>query len=270
MMKFKFPRPTRNLIFALALFAFVLLIYSNAIKGGFVWEDDDFIRGNILVRKLGYASNFFNPSYWSEFNPFHSRFRPLRSLSFSLEYGLWGLNPKWFHITNIALHGANSVLVYFIFASLVGGSAWLGGLFSALIFASHPVHVESVAYIKNRTDLMATLFLLISWILYSKSALRRGEDGSISNYPAYCLSISFFALALLAKEVAIIFPILALLGGYCYGRRINRPWLKLSPFFAMSALYVLFLFLAVGGGKLSHQGGPELSYPLGASLVIKT
>lgn len=127
---------------------------------------------------------------------------PIAALSYSLDYSLWGLNPFGYHLTDLILHILVSVLVFFLIRSLTNGNqaiAWL----SAIIFTTHPILVEVVPGISRRRDILAALFLLLSLLLFLKQFSQSSRNRSY-----LLLSICFYALALGAKEIAIILPFL--------------------------------------------------------------
>ena len=128
-------------------------------------------------------------------------YRPIATLSYSLDYSIWGLNPFGYHLTDLILHVLVSLLVFVLLLRLAGKppAAWLG----AIIFTTHPILVESVPAVARRHDVIAALFVLASLLFYVKH--RSGPRRP----PVYALaSILSYLLALGAKEIAIILPAL--------------------------------------------------------------
>ena len=125
-------------------------------------------------------------------------YRPLRTLSFAVDYAFYGLNPTGYHVTNLVLHILASIIFYFLVLSLFSLSAvaFLGGL----IFAVHPVHVEAVSWISGRQDLIGFLFLELSLLCY---IYYRKKDYS-KRYLVFSLIFSF--LAYLGKETMLPLP----------------------------------------------------------------
>ncbi len=140
-----------------------LAVYANTFSNDFVWDDVFLISGNPLIKDLGNIPLFFTPHYWRDLHPlpnFQDQYRPLRTVTLAVDYFFWKDNPAGFHLTNLLLHMMNVILVFFLTAALAadcgleqgeksaGLRSWTGPAFlTALLFAVHPVHTESVTYI---------------------------------------------------------------------------------------------------------------------------
>lgn len=129
-------------------------------------------------------------------------YRPISSFSFSLDYAIWKLNPFGYFFMNLSLHLFVSILVFFVAYSLTKGKLFIAFI-SAVIFTTHPILVNSVPAISRRQDIIAGLFILSSLLMFWVSL-------SKTSYKQIYLSFSllFYIVALLAKELAIIFPVL--------------------------------------------------------------
>lgn len=183
-----------------------ILIFANSLKNDFVWDDRELIVDNPAVHGLSEVSNFFTDHFWSESRQPSAQgyYRPLILISYALDYSIWKLNPLGFHLTNILWHALASALLCLIvmkftssnFASLLAGS----------LFAVHPAHVESVAFVSGRTDIIATALALLSAVVFF------GGTHEKRSVLRLALSILCFGLALLAKEVAAVLPLLLLIG----------------------------------------------------------
>lgn len=180
---------TWSIIF-LALFSF--LLYANTLGHGFVFDDITLILQNPQVQEFDLSGIFSLQGY-----------RPVRTLTHALEWALFGENPMVFHLNNILLHMLN-VLLLFLFLGRLTRSR-LAALAGAVFFMVHPVQTAAVAYVSGRKDLLATFFLLLGFWLYTRTADPR--QGRRWIYPA---AWACFFLALLSKEVAIVFPVLLL------------------------------------------------------------
>ena len=122
---------------AALLLSLTLLAYFPALWGGFIWDDDFYVTGNETLLSLeGLWQVWYPPT---TLPPYY----PLVHTSFWIEYHLWGLNPLGYHIDNVLLHAAGSVLLWRLLRRLQLPGAWV----AAAVFALHPVHVESVAWI---------------------------------------------------------------------------------------------------------------------------
>ena len=203
----------------LALLAVV--VYTPALLfGGFVW-DDWIIATEPLVRRLdGIVSIWLSPSEIVREN----HYWPVTYTTFWIEHKLWGFNPIGYHAVNIALHALNSVLVWRLLLRLRVPGAWFVGA----VFAVHPVHVESVAWIIERKDLLSALFYLGAvhvWLRFTEAP-----------HPGrYLLCLALFAAALLSKSIAVTLPAaLLLLRWWQAGRVTWRDAACVVPLFAIA------------------------------------
>ena len=215
------------------------MCYGPAITAGFVWDDDKMLTNNVFVKlPLGLYYIWCStalPDYY-----------PLTSTSFWLEWRLWGLNATGYHFTNILLHGANAFLVWKVLRALNIPGAWLAGL----IFAIHPVNVQSVAWIAERKNTLCMCFFLLSVLSYlhyeSMQAQREGSDlqgtptGSKATlFPRdrfYWLSLAAFLGALLSKAAVVMLPFILLLCIAWRRRPTFRDVVRMVPFFGLACI----------------------------------
>ncbi|MDB6058577.1 MAG: ogt, partial [Verrucomicrobiales bacterium] len=172
-----------------AILISVVVAFWPAFSAGFVWDDDSVLTGNPLMR---------GPLHLLWFSTQPVDYFPVTYSSLWLEWRLWGMNPLGYHVTNILLHAASAVLLWRLFLRLRFPAAWL----PALLFAVHPVNVESVAWIAERKNVLAMFFyVLTAWafVIFAQTRNKR----------FYLLSIATFALSLLAKPAAVAWPIIA-------------------------------------------------------------
>ncbi|MDD5556690.1 MAG: tetratricopeptide repeat protein [bacterium] len=186
----------KHLVVLVALAA--VLPFLNSLSGDFVWDDRTLILQDYKLQHLNYFSSLFLRDYFEHADEEikYGYYRPLVSLSLMADFSLWGPRPFGFHLTNVLLHGAVSALVFLFLSRLFprrGGVA----LASALVFAVHPVHCESVAWISGRTDLIATGLMLSSLLALASAPARRW---------GLPLSLLLFLLAPFAKESALVLP----------------------------------------------------------------
>jgi tetratricopeptide (TPR) repeat protein len=167
-------------------------------------------------------------------------YTPLVTLSFAVDYALWGLNPAGYHVVNLLLHLLNTCLVFW-FCRRLSRSIVVAGI-AACLFGVHPVHVESVAWITERKDLLFTAFALGSLLTYDD--YRRPPQSRVF----YAASIFMFLSSLLAKPQAVALPAVMLLMDYFHDnpfdfrRSLNRVW----PFAALAAIFCgLTLYFSV-------------------------
>jgi protein O-mannosyl-transferase len=142
---------------------------------------------------------------WAFTSNHSSNWHPLTWLSLMLDCQLFGANPGWMHLVNLLLHIANTLLLFAVLRKMTG-ALWPSA-FVAAAFAIHPMHVESVAWIAERKDVLSTLFLLLTLAAYVSYVRNRG--------PArYAITLLLFALGLLAKPMLVTLPVLLLLLDY--------------------------------------------------------
>jgi tetratricopeptide (TPR) repeat protein len=124
-------------------------------------------------------------------------YRPLRGISFAIDYQFTGLNPVGYHISNIFFHVLTTLLVYWIISALTGKSRV--AFFAACLFAVHPVHTDSVAYISGRRDILSTLFYLLGFCLFLLSRQKQKPKLLVPALASYLLAVS-------SKEMAVTLP----------------------------------------------------------------
>ena len=196
------------------------LFYIPALRGGFIWNDEEegSLTKNIVLEEHGLYRVWFTTesvNYW-----------PITWTSFWIEHRLWGLNPTGYHVVNVLIHAGAAVLLWRILRRLGIPGAWL----AALVFAVHPVNVESVAWITQRKNTLSLLFFLVAILCYL-----RFEDDRRRAW--YAFALVAFLLALLSKGAVATLPVvLLLLAWWRRGRIVGRDvWLAL-PFFAIALL----------------------------------
>ena len=203
------------------IFLLVVLAYLPALGAGFVWEDDKWFSA---VAVLGSQDTL--RAIWQDPFAFRETYLPLVHSSFWVEYLFWGLHPLGYHLTNVLLHAANAVLFSLVLSQLALPGAWLAGA----VFALHPVHVESVAWITERKNVLSCLFYLLTALYFFRSTDRNKKD-------FYLLSIFFFLCAALSKVAALALPLVMFLALWVKEGSLARKHLPaLVPFFLIGVL----------------------------------
>ncbi len=217
------PGPARFVFAGALIVAATAAVYSLVPGFGFTnWDDDFYVLGNPLVRSLTW-SKLGAVFTTEELGNYH----PLTMLSYVVEHQFFGLDPRFFHLTNLALHAANGVLVFWLVWLLFRRFA--GALTAALLFTVHPLQVESVAWIAERKNVLAAFFFLAAVIAYAR---RREGRGAIREWAA---TYAFFVLALSSKATAVTLPPVLLLIDYVRGRPVDRrAWLEKTPLFGLA------------------------------------
>ena len=212
----------RNNFGLLALLFVSFLIYIPSLSGGFVIDDTPYIKDNPYIRDFSHISRFFTKGLWEntalEINT-QSRYLPMVLVPMLLNHAMWGNNPMGYHIFLLLLHLANTCLVYVLIRKLVSCST-IAATIGAAIFALHPARVESVAWIVGGVEPLVTFFLLGA-LLAHLSFLDSSNTKKGWRYLA--LSLLCFQLALWSKEVAIVFPLIAMAHNLIYRKKINWP-----------------------------------------------
>ncbi len=226
--KNRFSSVQRLILGTLLLVGLTVLAYAPALHAGFIWDDDNFLTQNPSIHAADGLRRFWLTTQASDY-------WPLTSTTLWIEWRIWGMNAAGYHVTNVVLHIADSLLLWTVLRRLGIPGAFLGALF----FALHPVNVESVAWITQRKNLVAMLFFLLSVFCFVKT-----DPGAPPRPPPrparrrwYALSLLAFALALLGKGSAAPLP-LVLLGIILWRRRLEAgDWIRIAPFFAVAAVF---------------------------------
>lgn len=185
------------------------------------WDDELYVVNNALLRGPDWKGIFTEPVV--------SNYHPLTILTLALNYQVSELQPFSYFLVNWALHLANTALVFVLAWRLSGEIRWVA-VFTALVFAIHPMHVESVAWISERKDVLYAFFYLLALLRYWRY-LTHGQQSD------YWTTMGLFVLALLAKPAAVVLPLTLLLLDYWKGRTWERRvWLEKVPFLALSAV----------------------------------
>jgi hypothetical protein len=221
------------------------ILYGTTIGWDFVFDDPLLINENEKIRTIKSIIDFFSSGVWhntalNRYADTMDSYRPLHMAYLILNYKLWAGKAFGFHLVNIVLQAINSILVYFIAKHLTGDRNIIYPFFGALLFAVHPIHIESVSWISASADLLTTFFLLLSFFTYTYFARDR-------NITYTALSVVLFAFALLTKEVAIVFPVII-----CTYDVLVRK--KARVYRWLSFVTIAILFLAVRKNVLSSSG----------------
>lgn len=261
-----------------------LIVFIPALYNGFVSDDGPYVVNNPHIRA-------FNGHllHWSFTSLYFSNWHPMVYLSYGLDYLMWGLDPRGYHLSNQILHGINTLLVALVILrglqalNRVNGGGDLGGRFNgargaanlrtglivgstALLFAVHPIHVESVAWVAERKDLLCALFFLLSlwsYLGYVMSLNSAHTSNGIRRryWQGYLASLSFFTLALMSKPMAISLPLVLLLIDIFPLRRLTdlRQYrfalVDKIPFVALSLISAVITIMSqqAGGSVMSLE-----------------
>ena len=251
-------------LIGLLLALITLVAYLPVARDGFVnFDDDDYVTNNQIVQNgLAWAGIKWAFTTWHA-----SNWHPLTWLSHMTDCELFGLNAGAQHYINVLFHTANSVLLLLLLFRLTG-ALWPAA-FVAALFAWHSLHVESVAWISERKDVLSTCFGLLALLAYARYArevtgggwrVTGNQPGTapspVTRHPSrfYALALFFFALGLMAKPMLVTLPFVLLLLDYWPLQRfpnfksdvkaVSRPLLEKWPFFLLAAASCIVTFLA--------------------------
>jgi tetratricopeptide (TPR) repeat protein len=247
----------RNFIIVLvysALILSTLLVFWQVRNFDFVNYDDQlYVYENTHVLKgltgdsIIWAFTACQKGYW----------QPLTWLSLIINCQLFGSHPGGFHLVNVFLHLANTLLLFWVLKKMTS-SLW-SSAFVAALFAIHPMHVESVTWISERKDVLSTLFWLLTMWAYVRYA-RSVAVPATAKRVNYILALIFFALGLMSKPMLVTLPFILLLLDYWPLNRIHNPQSKIRnlllekiPFFILAAISSVVTFLTQKVGTITYD-----------------
>jgi tetratricopeptide (TPR) repeat protein len=225
--------------------------YGPAWRAGFIWDDDNYVTGNPLLT----APDGLQRIWFSTDSP--SQYFPLTYTTFRAEHALWGLDPTGYHAFNILLHAVNGLLLWSLLRRLRVPGSWL----AAVLFAIHPVQVETVAWVtelKNVQCLFFSLLAVHAWLRYTAEPAAE-PDARLAGLGWYGLALVCHALALFSKTTACTLPAALLLILWWQHRPIGRRrLLEMVPFVALGvAMGVVSIWW-----EHHHQGTTGQTYAL--------
>ena len=224
-----------------ALVACATLPYLNILFNGFVYDDDNQVLKNPYVRSFRYLKEIFTSNVWSFWgtHAVTNYYRPMMTLGYLVCYQLFGMQAYGFHLVSLLLHVLVVCLVFVLTERLTGDRVW--AFVAGALFALHPIHTESVAWIAAVTDLELTFFYLITFGIF----LAVARPGGGRSEPMMAAMVVAFILALLSKEQAMTLPALATVYEHFYreDRSETSTSQKLSRYgvlWLVGVAYVLF------------------------------
>jgi tetratricopeptide (TPR) repeat protein len=252
--------------YALIPTVLALLTSINTLRNQFASDDQEQVLNNAFIKNFGNLPAAFTRSVWSfaasdiVFTT-NQYFRPVFNSLFTINYALFGTSAFGWHLVNISIHGAVTLLVYLVSEKISGRK--LFSVVAAALFAVHPVHSEPVAWVSGVTDPLMALFLLSAFYFY----LRFRED---TRWYLLAFALGFYLFALLSKEPAIALPLVV---AYCeifYFKaktpvvaRLGEASRYVGFFMVPTAIYLLMRLNALGLGTF----GAQPRYPLVPALL---
>ena len=197
------------------------LSYLNSIHNEFIWDDEDFIVKNSIVKDWRSWPRVFTENMIHGARKGSNFYRPLQSLSHGVDYILWKDNPAGHHATNIIFHILACVAAYLMLRKIFSVNI---AFLAALFFTTHPVQTEAVTYLSGRSDPMAAFFIILTIIFFERNLFA---------------AIAAFILALMSKESALIGPFLLITYLFFKNGSVKPYIKKLAPLFVIMAAYVV-------------------------------
>jgi len=230
-----------------ALLACATLPYLNILFNGFVYDDNAQVVNSAYVRSFQHLKEIFSANVWSFQGPTVSNYyRPMMTLGYLISYKIFGLRPYGFHLVSLLLHAIVVGLLFALTKRLTGDRGW--AFVTGALFALHPIHTESVAWIAAVTDLELTFFYLITFGLF----LALARPGGRSSPRLLAVMVATFILALLSKEQAMTLPVLATVYEHFYREdrsetSISQKLARYGVLWLVGAVYVLLRLHLLGG-----------------------
>ncbi len=252
------PERARALLIA-ALVACATLPYLNILFNGFVYDDDTQVLLNPYVRSFRYLKEIFTTNVWSfkGVGSITNYYRPMMTLGYLVCYQLFGMRAYGFHLVSLLLHVLVVCLIFVLTERLTGDRVW--AFVAGALFALHPIHTESVAWIAAVTDLEVTLFYLLTFGIF----LAVARPGGGRSQPLLAAMGFAFVLALLSKEQAMTLPALATVYEHFY--REDRSETSFSQklgryglLWLVGVAYVLYR-IQFFGALAPHESFPQLT-----------
>lgn len=220
------------------------------------WDDPAYVLRNKLIHELNWSSVqtiFKTPVVVGLYHP-------LTLISLSIDFNFWGNDPFGFHLSNLIFHLLNTLLVYVVFRKLK--SSILVSVLVSLIFGMHPMHVESVAWISGRKDVMYVFFYLLTLISYMSMVK---SEQRLKRILLYFFSITMFVCSILSKNIAFTLPLILLLIDYLQNRKVNtRSIAAKTPFFIVS---IIAIYIAKYGQQASDSMQDLTGISYGDSII---
>jgi len=252
---------SRTLVFA-AIIALATAPYLNILLNGFVYDDHTQVTNNPYLRSFHHIREIFTTTVWSYMGVegVTNYYRPLMTLGYAVCYRLFGLLAYGFHLASLLLHVVAVLLVFAIAERITGDRVW--ALAAGALFATHPVHTESVAWIAAVTDVELTVFALLTFYFYLGLDRSRERTLTIGFAATMAAMLTAFVLALLSKEQALMLPLLATAYEHlCRPAGLEKPLrrqianglARYGPLWLVAGAYVLWRVHFIGAFAPVHQ-----------------
>jgi tetratricopeptide (TPR) repeat protein len=220
-------------LFLLLIILIGVLFYRNTLQNDFVWDDRFLITDNLYIRSIKFLPAVFTTDL-HRFGLERSNFyRPLQTISYMLDYAIAEYNTWPYHLTNLLLHLISGLLIYFVALKLCKND--IISFLTSFIFVAHPVQTESVTYLSDRADLLVAAFILGGFLSFLHYCSK----------PRLLFFLTFnlcFILALLSKEIALIFPLLIFSWAKFYGQK-ERTFSLRATSLSLGGISIVYILL---------------------------
>lgn len=266
----------------LTIFAVGICIYSNSLKVPFIFDDRPNIVDNPAVHLTSLTPERIHHAC---FAGYITKRRPLAYLSFALNYYAGGYNETGYHIVNIVIHVIGGTLVYFLALltlRLAPGSLKHGNrqvedsmikwtsLFAALLFTAHPLQTQAVTYIVQRMTSLATMFCLLSLLLY---ILGRSNSVSWQRWALWSGGLLSWILSLATKEIGVVLPFLILLYEWFFFQKLSSTWIKKSALWGLAAIGLFglaaYLYMGFNAFEVMFGGYEQRDFTMGERVMTQ-
>ena len=227
-----------------------VVAYFPALHGGFIWDDDDHLTKNPAMLSTAGLKQI-----WSSLAV--SRYYPLTLTTFWVEHRFWGLNPQPYHAVNIGLQAANAVLLWILLRRLQVRGAWI----AAMLWAVHPINVETVAWVTEMKNTQSGLFFLLALLMFL-----RFEDSQ--RWRDYGIALMCGAAAMLSKPSTVVLPgVILLCAWWRRGRWTRQDLLRVAPLVAL-AMGMSLLTVLEQRHHIEHEIAAGWTLAAGQRLVL--
>ena len=227
------------------------IAYLPALQAGFVnWDDGDYVYENLMIRDLSNIQAFFT-------TPIQGNYHPITMISLAINYSMSGLEAWSYHLFNIIFHLINCILVFRLCMRLTNSNLIIA-FTTSILFAIHPMHVESVAWVTERKDVLYSLFFLAGLISYTRFLDEHSKK-------QYWWAVLFLALSIASKPAAVVFPLVLFCIDYLRSRAFTvKLFLEKAPFLVLSLIGGI---LTIIGQKEAGATG-EAYFSLGNNILF--
>jgi protein O-mannosyl-transferase len=263
-----------------------IIPYINAPKGYFIWDDINLILMDYQIKSWQFMTNIFTRDFFgfSDNARKYGYYRPIVTITYALDWRLWDKNPAGYHWNNIGMHLATCLIVFALLLKLVRRRPVIPFV-ATLLFATNPIHTESITWISGRTDVLCGLFYFLSFYLYIIYSERLGTREGMIPPPdkdptygdrsrGYVLfgSLTFYLFALLSKEMAISLPIVMVAYSLLFITKfqVGRTYKFFSSYLALAAVSGGYILLRMYKITLSEQAKDPFDVIATILTFIKT